>query len=211
MEARWRQLTSSLTSDVALRDNMFRQLHDAYCGAGRHYHSLDHIRALLDTIDGQAAHLHDAVVVQLAAWFHDAVYSPVASDNEAKSAKIARQFLDQIQFPANRRDRVVYLIERTKDHTQLPPAPDADLYLFLDADLQILGASEPDYWRYARQVRQEYALVPDILYRRGRMQVLRKLLEIPTLYRTPEFQRRLEAKARRNMQAELQAWQTGGL
>lgn len=210
LEARWQQLLTPLTPDPALRRRGYQQLHDAYSQSGRHYHALPHIRQMLEALDGRLPQLQDAPVVQLAVWFHDVVYSPLRSDNEARSAELARQFLLQTSLSAPRRERVAFLIERTKDHTQPQPAADTDLHLLLDVDLQILAASEADYWRYARQVRQEYALVPDLMYRPGRQKVLSKFLELPHIYQTADF-RRLEAQARRNLRAELEAWKTGSI
>ncbi|OON71132.1 hypothetical protein B0919_00230 [Hymenobacter sp. CRA2] len=196
-----------MAPDAEVRRRGFRQLSDAYSQSGRHYHSLAHIRHMLETAEAYHARLQDAVAVQLAIWFHDAVYSPMRSDNEARSAELARQFLAQTSLAAPRRERVAFLIERTQDHTQRPPAADPDLHLLLDIDLQILGAPEADYWRYARQVRQEYSLVPDVLYRRGRQQVLSKFLDTPRIYQTEAFRQKLETAARRNLRAELEAWQ----
>ncbi|UOQ53439.1 HD domain-containing protein [Hymenobacter cellulosivorans] len=211
LEARWGQLATRLGLPEALRDATYRQLATAYEASGRHYHSLTHIRKLLETAEQHKALLHDPEVVQLAIWFHDVVYSPMRDDNEARSAVLAQEFLAKTTLPIERRQRVSFLIERTKDHTQPQPAADTDLHLFLDADLQILGAAEADYWQYARQVRQEYRLVPDILYRRGRKQVLEKLLGAPVLFQTPLFRDKLDAAARRNLQAELRQWEKGGL
>ncbi|MCB2376300.1 hypothetical protein LGH70_01815 [Hymenobacter sp. BT635] len=211
LEARWQQLNARLGVPEALRDTTFRQLAAAYEGSGRHYHTLTHIRTLLETQAQHPEPLHDPEVVQLAVWFHDAVYNPLRDDNEVRSAQLAQEFMAKTSLPAERRQRVVFLIERTKDHTQPQPATDTDLHFFLDADLQILGAAEADYWQYARQVRQEYRLVPDILYRRGRRQVLEKLLLTPVLYQTPGFRQRLDAAARLNLQAELRQWEKGGL
>ncbi|UOQ72586.1 HD domain-containing protein [Hymenobacter cellulosilyticus] len=211
LEARWGQLATRLGLPVTLRDATYRQLTAAYESSGRHYHSLAHIRKLLETAEQHKALVHDAEVVQLAIWFHDVVYNPIRDDNEVRSAALAQEFLAKTSFPAERRQRVSFLIERTKDHTQPQPAADTDLHLFLDADLQILGAAEADYWQYARQVRQEYRLVPDILYRRGRKQVLEKLLGAPVLFQTPLFREKLDTAARRNLQAELRQWEKGGL
>lgn len=208
LAARWQQLTAPLLADEALRSATYQQLVTAYSASDRHYHALPHIRALLDAVDRHPALVHDREVVELAIWFHDAVYNARRSDNEIRSALLAREFLQHTTLPAARQQRVAYLIERTQDHTQPQPA-DADLHFFLDADLQILGATESDYWQYARQVRQEYRLIPDFLYRRGRRQVLEKLLHTPLLYHTTAFRDRLDAPARRNLQAELKAWANG--
>ena len=211
LEARWGQLTARLGLPEATRDATYRQLATAYEASGRHYHSLTHIRKLLETAEQHKALLHDPEVVQLAIWFHDVVYNPMRDDNEARSAVQAQEFLAKTTLPIERRQRVSFLIERTKDHTQPQPATDSDLLYFLDADLQILGSPEADYWQYARQVRQEYRLVPDFMYRRGRRKVLEKMLGTAQLYQTENFRSRLEASARRNLQAELHAWEKDGL
>ncbi|MCC2548246.1 hypothetical protein LJY25_17485 [Hymenobacter sp. BT175] len=212
LAARWQLLCSQLEVPEAAGRSMFQQLSAAYEASDRHYHNLAHIRALLTTLEAYAARLQDAPVVALAVWFHDAVYNPMRDDNEARSAALAQEFLAaHTNLAPARRARVAYLIDKTKDHTQPRAGADPDLDLFLDADLQVLGATEADYWRYARQVREEYSLVPDILYRRGRTKVLTQLLNAPQLYHTPDFRQRLDAAARRNLQAELDAWQKGGL
>lgn len=211
LAARWEQLTAPIVPDEQLRQVTLAKLTKRYSGPERHYHSLAHIQDLLQTIDQHAARLHDADVVRLAAWFHDAVYSSMRQDNEARSAVLAREFLRHSTWPAARQERVAYLIERTKDHTLPQPAADTDLHFFLDADLQVLGRPEAEYWHYARQIRQEYRLVPDFMYRSGRSKVLEKLLSSSQLYRTAAFRERLEEPARRNLQAELRAWEQGGL
>ncbi|MBO0357064.1 hypothetical protein J0X19_03825 [Hymenobacter sp. BT186] len=210
LAAQWHQLTAPFLPDATRRDATLHQLVAAYTASGRHYHNLRHVQILLDAVQQQAEAVQDMPVVQLAVWFHDAVYNPMRDDNEARSAELALQFLADTTLPPDRQQRVAFLIERTKDHTQPQPPNDTDLHLFLDADLGILGAPEAAYWEYARQVRQEYRLVPDILYRRGRRKVLEKLLHTPVLYQTETYRIRLDAAARRNLQAELHAWERDG-
>lgn len=88
-------------------------------------------------------------MVELSSWFHDAVYNALRFDNEAKSADWALAFLQATSLEPARQARVADLICRTQDHTQPQPSGDADLLLFLDADLSILGASTAAYWNYA--------------------------------------------------------------
>ncbi len=203
MQTRWNALVTPLLPDAALRDATYQQLAVAYSDPGRHYHNLRHVQNLLDTVDQYTALMADREVVELAVWFHDAVYDYRSSENEARSAELARQFLACTSLNPARQAQVVYLIECTAHHTA-PHAPAPDLDFFLDADLQILGAAEADYAEYAHQIRQEYRLVPAVLYRRGRRQVLEQLLNTPELYRTPEFRERLDAAARRNLRWELE-------
>ena len=209
MAARWHGLTTPLLANTARREAIFQELATAYEGSDRHYHTLQHLDNLLKRLAN--ASLHDAVVVQLAVWFHDVVYQSLRSDNEARSADRARAFLQETTLEPARQQRVAFLIERTADHTLPQPPDDADLLWFLDADLSILGAPEEAYWEYARQVRREYRLVPDLLYRPGRRKVLAKMLAAPALFQTPALHAELEAPARRNLAAEIAAWDRGGL
>jgi predicted metal-dependent HD superfamily phosphohydrolase len=52
-------------------------------------------------------------------------------------------------------------------------------------------------------VRKEYAIYPDLLYRPGRIKVLKYFLEKPRIYHTPYFWEKYEEQARANMEAEL--------
>jgi predicted metal-dependent HD superfamily phosphohydrolase len=202
LAARWHHLTTSLVPDAARREVALRRLIAAYQAPERHYHTLAHIDNLLNLVD--AAVLHDPTVVQLAVWFHDVVYDALKSDNETRSAAQALDFLAHSTLEPARQQRVAFLIERTHDHTQPQPADDTDLLYFLDADLSILGAPAAAYQAYARQIRQEYRLVPDLLYRPGRRKVLAKMLAAPVLFHTPALREELDAAARRNLAAEIE-------
>ncbi|NVO33178.1 HD domain-containing protein [Hymenobacter lapidiphilus] len=205
MQTRWNALVNPLMPDAARCNSTYQQLSAAYSGSGRYYHDLRHVQALLDTVDEYAGMVVDREVVELAVWFHDAVYNYLSSENEALSAELARQFLAHSTLSAERQARVAYLIECTTRHAAAhAPAPDLDF--FLDADLRVLGAEPADYAEYAQQIRQEYRLVPAVLYRRGRRKVLEQLLAAPALYRTAAFHDRFEAAARRNLRAELNGW-----
>jgi predicted metal-dependent HD superfamily phosphohydrolase len=85
LAARWHALTAPLLPDAARREAELARLAAAYDAPERHYHTLQHIENLLDRVE--AYPLHDPVVVGLAIWFHDAVYSALRHDNETKSAE----------------------------------------------------------------------------------------------------------------------------
>ena len=209
---RWHLLTAPLVPDTARREAAFQELTTAYQSPERHYHTLLHIKALLDRLEQARPQLQDPVVVELAVWFHDVVYNPLKLDNETRSAGQALAFLRHSTLDPVQQQRVAFLIERTRDHTRPQPFADIDLHYFLDIDLSILGAPEAEYWAYARQVRREHRFVPNMLYRPGRRKVLAQMLAAPVLFRTPALRQELDASARRNLQAELDAWdRKGGL
>lgn len=167
----------------------------------RRYHTLDHLTAVLDRVDVLEEYAEDVAAVRLAAWFHDAVYLPERSTNEERSARLAERALPEAGVSRARTDEVARLVRLTVTHA---PAPgDGNGAVLCDADLAILASAPEAYDRYARAVREEYAFVPDDAFRTGRADVLRRLLGLPRLFRTPYGEREWEAAARHNLEAEL--------
>ena len=76
--------------------------------------------------------------------------------------------------------------------------------LFLDLDLSILGTTVDKYDEYSSQVRREYECYSDQQYRQGRIKVLRSFLDRETLFFTPYFRDKLDSKARRNIEREIE-------
>jgi predicted metal-dependent HD superfamily phosphohydrolase len=167
----------------------------------RHYHTRDHLTAVLSIVDANVAHAAAPDLVRLAAWFHDAVYDPQAADNESTSAALAAGVLDGLGVPFDPVDEVRRLVLLTAGHDVRPG--DSNGELLCDADLAVLAGSPSDYDQYAEAVRREYSFVPDQLFRAGRATVLRGLLDLPTLYRVPGLARRWEEPARANLRREL--------
>ncbi|MEV6780054.1 HD domain-containing protein [Streptomyces syringium] len=167
----------------------------------RRYHTVDHLLAVLDRVDELAEHADDAEAVRFAAWFHDAVYRPDRSENEERSAHLAERALPELGIDQARTAEVARLVRLTVGHD---PAPgDWNGEVLCDADLAVLAGSPEDYAAYAAAVREEYGFVPDAAFREGRAAVLRQLLELPRLFRTPYGHDRWEPVARRNLTTEL--------
>jgi predicted metal-dependent HD superfamily phosphohydrolase len=172
----------------------------------RRYHDAEHLAEVLDGVDALAASARDAAAVRLAAWFHDAVYDGRPGDDEQRSADLAVEVLTGLGVPGERVERVRRLVLVTARHD--PAAADADGAVLSDADLAILASPPERYGRYVRSVRQEYAHVPEDLFRSGRAMVLRALADTPALYRTAPGRDRWEAAARANLDRELTALET---
>ncbi|WP_457030412.1 HD domain-containing protein [Kitasatospora sp. P5_F3] len=167
----------------------------------RRYHSTAHLAAVLDHVDTLAAHAEDPDAVRLAAWFHDAVYKPDRSENEERSAQLAVRALREAGLAEALVEEVARLVRLTVSHH---PAPgDRNGEVLCDADLAVLGGAPELYAAYAAAVREEYGFVPEDAFREGRAAILRQLLALPALYRTPAAAERFDAAARRNLAAEL--------
>jgi predicted metal-dependent HD superfamily phosphohydrolase len=141
--------------------------------------------------------------VELALWFHDAEYDPQRRDNEERSAEWARASVLAAGCAPEVAQRVADLVLATRTHTVA--GDDADAALLLDIDLAILAAAPGRFADYERQIRLEYAHVPDDAFRTGRAKVLRGFLQRERIYRTEPFHAALEARARANLAASLAA------
>jgi len=171
----------------------------------RCYHDLVHLAAVLDHVDelvrSEPGTAPDVDAVVLAAYFHDAVYDPTTPNNEARSAALARDVLDELGVPALRVREVMRLVLLTATHA--PDPDDGNGAVLCDADLAVLAADPAAYAAYAAAVRAEYAHVPEPQFRAGRARVLTELLAHEVLYRTRTGRTWWEAAARRNVGAEL--------
>jgi predicted metal-dependent HD superfamily phosphohydrolase len=204
LDARWCALLARLGVDPDAAAATLADLVHAYSEQGRHYHTLDHIAALFHLLDRHGAGLIDRNAVELAIFFHDAVYAPTRSDNEEQSAALARERLTALGLPAALVASVADLVLATQ-HGSEPSAQqdDADMALLLDLDLSILAADRPAYAAYAQAIRSEYAVYPDLIYRPGRRRVLGEFLARPRIYRTGLLHELWDAAARANLAWEL--------
>jgi predicted metal-dependent HD superfamily phosphohydrolase len=183
----------------------------------RRYHDLVHLRKVLDHVDdlvrAEPRTAPDAEAVRLAAFFHDAVYDPTRDDNELRSAALARAVLDDLGVAAARVREAERLVMVTATHDVAED--DGNGAVLCDADLAVLGGDPEAYASYAAAVREEYAHVPDPLFRIGRARILEALLAHESIYRTSAGRAWWEDAARRNVGAELillsaQSGQSGG-
>ncbi|RZL10368.1 MAG: N-methyl-D-aspartate receptor NMDAR2C subunit [Rubrivivax sp.] len=198
LEESWQRAWHSLALTPA--SGLCQRLIEAYGQAHRRYHSLQHLRECLDLLPpvrGLATHPGE---LELAIWFHDAVYDVKGKDNELRSAQWAARELRQSGASPDQAQRVHALIMATC-HTAT--APDADSQLLVDIDLSILGADPARFAQYDAQIRAEYRWVPGPIYRMKRKSVLRGFLDRPAIYGTPHFWSLYEAQARANLQAAL--------
>jgi predicted metal-dependent HD superfamily phosphohydrolase len=174
----------------------------AYAEPHRRYHKRRHIESCLDLLDdwpGLSA--DERRRLEWAIWWHDAVYDPRASDNEARSAELACRELPALGASTEDVEEVARLIRLTAGHS----VPEGDRLgaILVSIDLSILAARPADYDAYAEAVRQEYAHVPDAQWTSGRAAVLQRFLDAPVIFPDPEFRAAWEAQARANLAREI--------
>lgn len=202
LRSRWEQLLTALGCPADRIGPVFTDLREHYESSGRHYHTLEHIRAVLDTV-GRLGATEEMPALYLAVWFHDAIYDSRAGDNEERSAAFARCALQSLGIDEAIVRETERLISLTRSHSPLPD--DRQGQILVDADLAILGAPEAEYDAYACAIREEYAWVSDEAYRAGRRGVLEQFLHRPRIYWTEAMRAEAEEAARRNLRREIES------
>jgi predicted metal-dependent HD superfamily phosphohydrolase len=177
-----------------------------YAETHRHYHTTQHIAECLAHFDAARSQCEHAPEVEIALWFHDAIYELRAKDNEEKSALWAQRVMREAGIAGDACERVHALILATR-HDALPDTTDARI--LVDIDLAILGADSTRFDEYEDQVRAEYSWVPAILFRRTRRKILEGFLQRASIYSTAHFHGRLEKKARENLARSLSRLSSG--
>ncbi len=177
-----------------------RQLLASYAEPQRGYHTLQHLGECIAAFEPVMALAEHAGEVEVALWFHDAIYDVRGHDNEQRSADWAADALTASGAAPETAARVYALILATR-HSALPESPDAKL--LVDIDLSILGAAPERFDEYEVQVRREYAWVPEEVFREKRREVLQQFLRRALIYSTEPFRNALEAGARRNLQRSI--------
>lgn len=178
-----------------LRDDLLARWGEPH----RRYHDVRHLASCLGALASLDCDDH---LVHMAAWFHDAVYDGVPGQDEERSAQLAERALMGI-LPGEEVAEVARLVRLTASHDPTPG--DERGAQLIDADLAILGALPGRYHVYTRDVRLEYDHVSDDDFAAGRAQVLRHLLALEPLFRTPTGSQLWARQARANMTAELAA------
>jgi predicted metal-dependent HD superfamily phosphohydrolase len=193
--ARW---DATLPRQRALGENLIARYHEPH----RRYHTTRHLLKVLTMID-QLADDHDLFLVQLAAWYHDAVYAIPEGQvsNEEASARLALRELSRVGLEQEDLNQVARLVRLTETHLPGPRDPEGEL--LCDADLAILASNPGDYADYVAAVRAEYAEVPEEEFLAGRLAVLTELAD-REIFRTAEARPLTEA-ARANLTTEINA------
>ncbi|WP_397385728.1 N-methyl-D-aspartate receptor NMDAR2C subunit [Prosthecobacter sp.] len=195
-----------MTSNVRL-ENLWRRLSlrgeafvwharllECYAEPQRAYHTLQHLEECLLLLDAAKATglIANPDLIEMALWFHDAVYDPQGHENEELSAEMALEALGG--HPTAQ--EVARLILLTKSHQ---PGAGLDDAWIIDIDLAIFAQPMKRVLEYERQIRAEYAWVPQAVYAEKRAEILTGFLKREKIYLTAWARERYESQARANL------------
>jgi len=154
--------------------------------------------ACLHELDRARIESPTAEFVELALWYHDAVYEPGARDRdcEERSARLLANDAAALAIPAATARTAADLVRATAHLHGPTPRHDRATDLIVDIDLAIFGHDALRFMDFEYSVGEEFAGIPTRTFRTARGRFLASLLAAPNLYRTDDFRARYEQLAR---------------
>ncbi len=196
------EIYSELLSNIGFSANDIQKnwldLEKAYSNKSRHYHNLTHIKDMIMSFDNYHNQLDNPNEILFSIFYHDVVYSASKKDNELKSAEYALAILSE--NTTLNKQLVFDAICATQQHQHNEVE---DINWLIDFDLKILARDWNEYQIYFEQIRKEYRIYPDFLYKPGRAKALKHFLEHEFIFQTEEFRSLYEEKARNNIEKEI--------
>ena len=194
------QLLTTYTTDESFIFSFWDEIEKKYSGRKRYYHTLAHLQALIGQLNEYKHLINDWDTLLFSVFYHDIIYNVLKNDNEEKSADLAVKRLSRLKVPRGKISICREQILATKSHLS---DNNGDTDFFIDADLSILGQPGEIYEQYCLQIRKEYAIYPDFVYKPGRIKVIIHFLNMQRVFKTVQFYDKYELQARKNLQTEL--------
>ena len=173
-----------------------QRLLDGYREPQRHYHTLAHIEQCLGMFDQCKSLASEPDALELAVWFHDAIFEPGKPDNEKRSAQLYLQLSKGVHDEKTRSlvDRLI--MATLHDGSSMT---DSDAKYMVDIDLSSFGLSWEEFLQDSQNLRRESAALSDAEYYRRKTDFQNWLLAKERFYQSDYFAERLETRARANL------------
>jgi len=184
-------------------NDVFHVIVSMYGETGRYYHTLQHIKSMLQLSIQYQHCIKDIVSLQLAIFFHDIVYNAKSGTNEDDSVVIFVNLLDNyLENPVI--NKVSRFIMSTKSHQLSDDSneDDDDEKYFLDFDMAVLSWPRECYIEYAANIRKEYIHVELDDYCIKRSAFLRNTINSASKIYHSQLYLEREQLARDNMEFE---------
>lgn len=176
----------------------WEDLEKAYSSKSRQYHNLSHIEAMVSSFEQYKEQLEFPNEVLYSIFYHDIIYKATRKDNEEKSAAFAIKIIPETTTLNSS------LVSDMICATQLHQKNEInDINWLIDFDLKILASDWNTYESYCQQIRKEYKIYPDLLYKPGRKKALQHFLANDFIFQTKVFRDQYETQARTNIQNEI--------
>jgi len=196
------QLVNEYSDDTELVYNCWNEIESNYTKSNRHYHTLSHLKDLYQHLFDIKDKITNWNLILFSIYYHDIIYNPAKSNNEEESADLAKQRMTKLGISSKEIELCKNQILATKSHSI---SNDPDTNYLIDADLSILGRDWETYNTYCENIRKEYSIYPNFLYKRGRKKVIQHFMNMESIYKTDIFFMTYESQAKDNLEKELKS------
>ena len=175
---------------------VFDELDALYREPHRRYHTSAHVEHCLRCFDLAADRMDEPDAVEMALWFHDAVYDVPTEENELRSAELfaARAGGRGSEWFRSKVHRLIMVTTHRK------PPETLDESFIVDIDLSSFGLPWEEFLRDSLAVREEFPLVPDAEFYPRHRKFVESIVARPAFCFTEFFRNRHEARARKNIE-----------
>ncbi len=188
----------------------FSSLYELYSQPQRHYHDVSHIVHCLKELEQVRKICPNYNAVEMALWFHDAVYDLRRSKLELQSAGLALLVLDELGMSDAFRVYVHRLIMATT-HKEMPQEVGAKYVV--DIDLSSLGAPPEVFEENTKKIFLEYQKAKSITmeeFNTGRAAFFLGMMNNrPHIFSTEYFRKKYELQAIENLKRSYNNLRTG--
>ncbi len=201
MQQRFISLWERCVPDPMARpaEEVYRELEGHYSHPNRHYHDLRHVQACLRHVDAISDQLIRPDAVEMALWFHDAIYEPGADDNERRSAEL---FLGCAEGDAD--SSFLEVVSNLVMMTVHPSEPQSvDEQFTVDIDLASFGLPWEEFIRLGGLVRNEFLHLSDRDFENDQLRFFEKFASQNYFYFTEYFRTRYETTAQANLRRRI--------
>jgi predicted metal-dependent HD superfamily phosphohydrolase len=195
----------SFHKDKLYEEYLFEMIWKYYTEEHRYYHNISHIADCLRKLDEYKFYvdpyeykLLNIEAITLAIWFHDIIYQPAQKNNEERSAELARVVMYNMNPEIYLKRKDVYDLILLTKHERVNKLNDS-AKLLLDIDLSILGSDREKFEVFEMNIREEYAWVPENVYKVERVKIINGFLNLAQVYNTRHFKLNYEMKAFENL------------
>jgi len=176
---------------------------DRYNEPHRFYHNIKHLIHVLEQFDFAVEHIgvsqNTAAIIEMAIWYHDAVYNPDKNDNEFQSAELFAEHAQAMDINVNIINDVKRIILVTENHHL---ASSLDEEIMSDCDLSPLGFTKEGFDKSDKDIRKEYPNTPAI----ERKKALEKFLKHNGIFKTTIFKKAYESQALENIKEKIESF-----
>lgn len=202
-------IRSAISPEVGRRtvEGVYDHLLLRYGEPHRFYHGWNHVARCLAQLDLVADRIINRDAVELALWFHDAVYVPGAVDNEQRSADLFREVANGVLH----HDFLTKIYSFTMLTRHDAPPCDPDGRYVVDIDLSSLASGWHRFMEDSDRIRKEQCGVCDGQFYPAQARFLQSLLDRSQIFYSEYFHARCERSARENIRRFLEGLRESGL